>query len=245
MSQQRYLISFLISTLAFVLLGLLFLSLLQVEKILKAPSSQVIKVVLISPIKPVEKVTKPTPEPIEKEIVPPTPVVKKVEKPIIKKPKPKKIIKKVKPKKVVKKVVKKSKPKVVPKKRVIPTPKPHYSTPAPIVQKAPKVTVAPKVSSDNGRAKRAFLRNVRAKIIANKKYPKIALRRHIEGAVKVRFDITQYGQIANIRFINGKTVFHKSIRKTLERTFPIGIPNSMKGKLPISDVSVILHFNIK
>jgi protein TonB len=100
----------------------------------------------------------------------------------------------------------------------------------------------PKIKNDQYR--KAFLRDVRANIIANKKYPKLAKRRHIEGSVKVRFDITQTGEVTNIRFINGKRVFHKSIRKTLESTFPISIPNEVRAELPINDVSVVLHFNI-
>jgi protein TonB len=108
-----------------------------------------------------------------------------------------------------------------------------------------KATATPQPKVKNNYHKKAFLRNVRSKIIANKKYPKIAKRRHIEGSVKVRFDITKRGHVSNIRFINGKRVFQKSIRKTLERTFPMGIPANVKGELPIMNVSVVLHFNIR
>ena len=257
MSQRRYFTSFLMSTLAFLILGLLLLSLPEAEKKLAATPPQVIKISLLTPIKPIKKVIKPVTVPIPEVIVPPTPVVKKVvkpkpkEKPVVHKPKPKPKPKKV-IKKVVKKVVKKSKPKVVVKKRVIikkpakkivPVAQAVYHEPTPIVKA--KVVVAKKSSSDNGRAKKAFLRKIRAKIIANKKYPKIARRRHIEGSVKVRFDITAQGQVSNIRFINGKRVFQKSIRTTLARTFPVGIPSQMQNKLPISDVSVVLHFNLR
>ena len=118
--------------------------------------------------------------------------------------------------------------------------------PRPII-KPTRVAPPPKPKSvpNNAHAKRAFLQNVRAKIIANKKYPKLALRRHIESAVKVRFDITSSGGVSNIRCVNGKRIFYKSIRRTLERSFPINIPNEMKASLPIHDVSVVLHFNIR
>ncbi|HHD81934.1 MAG TPA: energy transducer TonB, partial [Campylobacterales bacterium] len=89
------------------------------------------------------------------------------------------------------------------------------------------------------------LQNVRSQLIANKKYPKIAKRRGIEGSVKVRFDITASGNVTNIRFLNGKTIFQKSIRKTLQETFPVAIPNNVKADLPISNVNVTLHFNIR
>ena len=285
MTRQRYRLSFLLSILIFLILGMVIFSLLEVEKRLQTPKKEhLVKVALLTLPKPVKKVT---PKPIEpKKVVPPAPPVvkekpkptpivkpkkiikkhkpKKVHKKIVKKvikkhkPKPKKIhkrvIKKPKPKpkrvhkKIVKKIIKKYKPKAIPKKVVeqpIIAPMPIRK---PIVRKAPKVIKStPKTSTqtDNGQAKRAFLQKIRSKIIANKKYPRIALRRHIESSVKVRFDITATGQVSNIRFVSGKRIFYKSIKKTLARTFPVGIPSDMRGKLPISDVSVVLHFNIR
>ena len=228
-----------------------------------------VKKVVPKPIEP-KKVVPSTP-PIVKEKPKPksTPKPKKV----VKKHKPKKVIKKhkpkSKPKKSVKKNVKKPKPKPIQKvhkrvvKRAKPKPKEVFeevivskqiikeSIPIaqPIVKTEPKVIKSIHKTSttpvDNSRAKRAFLQKVRSKIIANKKYPKIALRRHIESDVKVRFDITSTGQVSNIRFISGKRVFYKSIRATLAKTFPVAIPSNMRGQLPISDISVILHFNIR
>ncbi len=301
MTHQRYRLSFLLSILIFLILGMGVFSLLEVEKRLQAPKKEhIVKVALLNLCKP--PVKKVVPKPIvptvvpPKKIIPPAPIVKEKPKPkpivkpkkIIKKPKPKKVHKKIvkrvikkhkpklkktikkhkpkkihkrvikkpkpKPKKVHKKIVKKYKPKAIPKKiirevivpqRVVEEP---IIAPMPIIKKAPKVIKpTPKTSTptDNGRAKRAFLQKIRNKIIANKKYPRIALRRHIESSVKVRFDITATGQVSNIRFISGKRIFYKSIKKTLVRTFPVAIPSDMRGKLPISDVSVVLHFNIR
>ena len=219
---------------------------------------------------PVKKVIKKKP----KKIIPkPKKIIKKkiVKKKIIKKIKPKKVVKKkVVKKKVVKKRVVKKKvipkrivpKKVIPKKRVIQKPveeyipiappvytppAPVYVAPKPVVRPVlkPTIVATPQPVVKNNYHKKAFLRNVRSKIITNKKYPKIAKRRHIEGSVKVRFDITAHGHVTNIRFINGKRIFQKSIRKTLERTFPMGIPAEVRADLPLSDVSVVLHFNIR
>jgi len=262
MTHQHYRLSFLLSILIFLILGMGIFSLLEVEKRLQAPKKEhLVKVALLNLSKPVKKIVpKPIMPIVPKKVVSP-PIVKEKPKPKPI-PKPKKIIKKHKPKKVkpkkvhkkiVKKVIKKHKPKprkivkhiVVPKK-VLEEP---IIAPKHIVRREPKVIKStPKTSQptpDNGRAKRAFLQKIRNKIIANKKYPKIALRRHIESSVKVRFDITATGQVSNIRFISGKRIFYKSIKKTLARTFPVGIPSDMIGKLPISDVSVVLHFNIR
>ncbi len=115
------------------------------------------------------------------------------------------------------------------------------------IEKEPTpIYTAPKVETkvDIGESKRMFLSKIRSQIISNKRYPKKARRRHIEGSVKVRFDINEYGEVNNIRFINGKRIFQKSIRKTLERTFPVNIPSELQGELPISNISVTLNFNL-
>ena len=284
MTHKRYRLSFLLSTLISLIIGIGIFSLLNIEKRLQAPPKEhLVKVALLTLPKPIKKVAQKPIEP--KKIMPPTPpVVKEKPKPkhtpkkIVKKHKPKKVVKKhkPKPKKIIKKVIKKHKPKpqkihkkVIKKhkpkppqkvdkkivKKYKPKPKPAYEeviVPSqPIIRTQPKIvkeiTPAPKTytPTNNDRAKRAFLQKIRNKIIANKKYPKIALRRHIESDVKVRFDITATGQVSNIRFISGKRVFYKSIRTTLANTFPVAIPSNMRGQLPISDVSVVLHFNIR
>jgi len=254
----RYRLALLLSILIFLVLYSVYLSLPKVTKKLKNPKNSLIKVVLIVPVKPL-------PKPIQKVVIPPTPII---EKQIIKKPIIKKIIKKIKPKKIAKKV-KKIKPKKVVKKKIakkvkkiikrvvhqkvsVPKKVVYKQTPPPSNYAKPKF-VAKQITRptpiakhiDNTQDKKRFLHTIRQKIIANKKYPKLALRRHIEGDTKVRFDITSSGQVSNIRFISGKTLFHKSIRKTLQRTFPVNIPANMQGKLPIYDVSVTLHFNIR
>ena len=219
---------------------------------------------IVPPI-PVKKVEKKKPKKIIKKKI--------VKKKIIKKVKPKKVVKKVVKKKVIpKKVIRKpvethvppapvyvAPPPVIytpvetyvaPPPPVVKTyvpPAPVYVAPKPVIQQPVETYVppTPRPSVNNAHHKKAFLENVRSKIIANKKYPKMAKRRHIEGSVKVRFDITARGHVSNIRFINGKRIFHKSIRKTLESTFPMSIPPEVLGELPISDVSVVLHFNIR
>ncbi len=185
-------------------------------------------------------------------------VIKKSKKRVVKKKivkrkitKKKKTIKKrvIKKKVVKKKAIKKPAIKETIKEFVAPvTPHPH--TPKSTVVKStpksvPKASKPVQAQLKNDHHKKAFLRSVRSKIIANKKYPKIAKRRHIEGSVKVRFDITKSGNVSNIRFISGKRIFQKSIRKTLERTFPMSIPAKVQNQLPILDISVVLHFHIR
>ena len=100
------------------------------------------------------------------------------------------------------------------------------------------------IKEDKSIEKRAFLRRVRNQIINNKKYPKIALRRHIEGSVAVLFDIASNGSVSNIRFLNGKSILQKSVRKAVLHSFPIQVPNRLKSELPMYNISVTVNFKI-
>ncbi len=265
MTQIRYFNAFLLSSLTFVLLYAIYLVMPVQKKIVKPTPSKMIKIALVTPPKKlVKKVVKK--KLVKKKIIKkPKPKPKKVIKKIIKKKRviKKKVIKKHKPKKIIKKkIIKKKrveeyvetyvapapvyvapKPTVAPIQRYVPAPKPISQ---PIVQPTViKSTPMAQKAPHNNHNKKAFLRNVRSQIIANKVYPRIAKRRHIEGSVEVRFDITKSGNVSNIRFINGKSIFQKSIRKTLHQSFPMNIPANVKGALPLFDISVILHFNIR
>ena len=271
MSNHRYSLSFIISSILFTLVGFSFFLLAQKVEKPKQLSKSVIKIAIITPVvqKIIEKKTIP---PV---IVPPIPVPPKVQKKI----KPKKVIKKrvikkkivrkkiIKKRVVKKKVIKKKiiKKRVVKKKVVkqrvikktepkkvepiieevyIPTPTPKRVVRPVVRVPAPrKVPVQPK-HVDKSAEKRQFLSQVRSQIIANKKYPKMALRRHIQGAVKIKFDITVNGDVSNIRYINGKKILQKGARKAIEKSFPITIPSSLRSELPIKDIYLTIHFNI-
>jgi len=182
-----------------------------------------------------------------------------IKKRVVKKPRAKKVIKKkitkkrvihkkvVKAKKIKKKVIQRVEPII--EEVYIPTPPPREIVAIepivkPPVHIKPATVPQPKVKVDKSAEKREFLSQVRGKIIANKKYPKMALRRHIQGAVKVKFDITSSGNVSNIQFLNGKTILQKSVRKAVENSFPINIPNNLRSELPIHDIYITIHFNI-
>jgi len=258
MSKTRYGSSFLISSFIYFIVGLLSLSLLEKSKFLKKTQKTVIKIAIIHP----------TPKIVSKKVITPIipiPQPSSVTLPPKKKKKPKekqeqkkinknvikKLKSKAKPKKIIKRVIKKitPKPKVIPKKIVkesnpieyTPRPKKVINTVINTVT-THHVIVQPKI--DKSIEKRAFLNQVRTQIIANKKYSRIALRRHIEGSVKVKFDIMANGSVNNIRFVKGKTILQKSVRKSIIKSFPIPIPNILKDQLPMYNISVTVHFKI-
>lgn len=253
MSKTRYGSSFLISSFIYFIVGLLSLSLLEKSKFLKKTQKTVIKIAIIHPTPKIvsKKVITPileTPQPMV--TLPPKKrkkpkqkqEQKKINKKVIKKSKSKS-----KPKKIIKRVIKKitPKPKVIPKK-IVKESNPIEYTPRPkkVINTVitHHVIVQPRI--DKSIEKRAFLNQVRSQIIANKKYSRIALRRHIEGSVKVKFDIMANGSVNNIRFVKGKTILQKSVRKSIIKSFPIPIPNVLKDQLPMYNISVTVHFKI-
>jgi len=264
MTSFRYGFSFIISSLLYGALGYTFLVFLDVPKRLtKKTPEKVIKIAVISPkpkvIVPPVVVPKPPVVVPAKEIVKPKPKPKKVVKKPKPKPKPKKIIKKIKPKpkpkpkKVVHKKVIHKKKKIV--KKVKPIIEEEYFTPEPVevvkyvepqvIQAAPTPPKpAPTPKADKSAEKRAFLRIVRGQIKANKKYPKMALRRHMEGSVEVMFDIGANGNISNIRFLNGRSILQKSVRKAVIRSFPIPVPSYIRSEFPMYNISVTINFKI-
>ncbi|SFV63280.1 TonB-like [hydrothermal vent metagenome] len=197
-------------------------------------------------------------------------IIKKIKhKKVTKKRSRKKIIKKrvVKKRVIKKKVVKRIKHKKVEpiiEDVYIPTPQPKrvikHVVKAPIyreVHQEAKRVVEPVIKThvqkevytkpkivDKSAEKQRFLSQVRSQIIANKKYPRMALRRHIQGSVKIKFDITSNGDVSNIKYLNGKKILQKGARRAIEKSFPITIPISLRSELPIKDIYLTIHFNI-
>ncbi len=287
MSNYRYTISFILSSILFALIGFsIFIFAQRVERP-KELSKSVIKVSIITPIdkkiinkkKPILPLSIPKHHKIKKKIKHKYIYKKKKlhkRKVIHKRKLPKRNTKKrVNHKKVIHKIKSHKRVKPIIKKRYTPTPnkivyhkkvihkrkppkrvKPiieEIYTPPPqptrVIEKVVKAPTTRKIQRqpkkvDKSIEKRGFLSQVRSKIIANKRYPRVALRRHIQGSVKVKFDITANGDVTNICYINGKSILQKGARKAIEKSFPIDIPSSLRSELPINDIYLTIHFNI-
>jgi len=246
MTKSYYGFSLIISVVIYATLGLFVLAFLEIpKKFTKKPREKAIKIALITPAPKV--ITPPIiiPKP-PKEIIKPKKIIKKVIKKPKPKPKPKKIIKKPKPK--PKKIIKKKKAilkPIIKEEYFTPAPKKVYKYVEPQIIQAPRPPQpAEQPKADKSAEKRAFLRTVRSQIKNNKKYPKMALRRHIEGSVGVIFDIGTNGSVSNIRFQNGKSILQKSVRKAVTRSFPINIPSNISNEFPMYNISVTIHFKI-
>lgn len=241
MSSFRYGSSFIISSALYAGLGYSLLALTQIPKVAEKKTEKVIKVAILAPT---PKVVAPVPLPAV--IVPPKkvekPKPKKVVKKVIKKPKPKpkKIVKKVKPKPKPKKVIEEVYEEIYTEPIITET---TYTAPTPQLVKqrvAQAVVTTPQM--DLGAKKRAFLNKVRHAIHANKKYPKMAKRRNIQGTVHAIFDIQSNGTAINMRLSGASDILQKAVRKSILRSFPFSIPSELREKFPMVDVSVNVDF---
>ncbi|HHD72527.1 MAG TPA: TonB family protein, partial [Epsilonproteobacteria bacterium] len=111
---------------------------------------------------------------------------------------------KPKPVKKIKKQAKKLKPKLANKK---------------VVKKSQKSRAASSRQQFR-RGENALLLRVRASIIRNKKYPRAAIKRNIQGRVKVVFDIEKNGRVSHIRVSGGSKLLQRAARKSVSRSFP-------------------------
>ncbi len=176
---------------------------------------------------------------IEEESVEPKPIVEKpieeklIEKPIVEKPI-------LKPTPTPKPQLLKPKPKIKPKKKL---------KTKPIAQKKP---ISPKPSQTSQQSNKAqqstakeknrFFAQIRAKIDKYKTYPRNAIRRGMEGGVRVSFVILPDGNVADI-VIDGSDIFHTSIKNAIGRAFPISVKDSPVS-LPES-VSFTIFFKLR
>ncbi|MEA3419008.1 MAG: energy transducer TonB [Campylobacterota bacterium] len=232
---SRQLSSFLLTVLAYTIAGAALFMLTISSKQTPAPEECVIKVALITPapvVKPEpEPVPEPEPEPApepepkpEPEPVPepkPEPELAPEPEPVPEpKPEPK-------PKPKPKKIIKKSKPKPLERK----------------VRK--KSTSASASKSVTANLKQKFLGRVRSTIIRNKKYPRAAIKRNIQGRVRVSFDIQKNGTVSNIRVSGASPMLQRAAKKSIRRSFPVAVPKKLKGEMPLRNVSINLDFKLK
>lgn len=175
------------------------------------------------PKKPEKKIEKPKPklkeEPKPKEqLKKPTP-----------KPKPKNVIKNPEPRKeplkTISKEVKKEKKKIEVKKE---EPKKNQPKKEPVLKQNNVLKTNSNEVYNNNRKKASskgeqikYFNKIKTLINKNKTYPKMALRRGIEGKVKVKLQISKDGELLNIINLDGHKLFKKSIKKNINSIFPI------------------------
>jgi len=64
----------------------------------------------------------------------------------------------------------------------------------------------------------------------NKYYPRMAIKRGIEGIVKIEFTISKTGELLSFKIIEGKSIFKKSIQNAVKKSFPLKPPKGVLSK---------------
>ena len=239
MSKYRYWISFLVTTLFYILLAVTLLYFQQNIYISdKKPAEKTIHLSLSAYAAPVTKEAKNRVKekiPLQAE-TPNSPVVKNIIKPTLA-TLPKKEAQKrqaVKPKQVKKKTSAKKKPQIrkVPKKKKV------------LKKQNVNRHGAGKIRKQQSLAKHRerFLSKIRETINQNKHYPAVAKRRRIQGSVRVQFTILSNGDIGNMK-LSGAKFFYKSAKKAVKSAFPVSVKN-ISISLP-KTVTITLHYRLK
>ena len=187
-------------------------------------------------IPPVEEVEE---EIIEEEIVEEEPLVEPeiIEEPVIEEEPETEIIEEVIPEPIVEKEIPKPKVKKPIKKKIKKKVKKKK-----VKKKKQKKVVSSVASKSSPAQKNKFLAQIRANINKHKSYPRIAKKRRMQGAVKVKFTILSSGKVGHIS-IDGPKVFHNSARDAVKCAFPINAKNAPIS-LPMS-VNITLRYQIR
>ena len=100
------------------------------------------------------------------------------------------------------------------------------------------------ISTDELEAqKNVFLQELRETIKRNKIYPRIARVRAIQGEVSLVFYVLSDGSLVNVDIISGRKMFHKAIKKAIEKSSPIvNAPDIFTYPL---EVSLKISFRLK
>ncbi len=72
-----------------------------------------------------------------------------------------------------------------------------------------------------------FFAKLREAINKNKHYPRTARRRNIQGEVTVKFLLLSNGSVKKIAFVKGHSIFKKSVKSAIEKSFPISVKDAL------------------
>jgi len=220
---NRYIKSFSLAAILYIGIFVSFLYSFENESTLQnkqIKSEELVKFTIIQESAPelIKKVVVKKTKPIIQKVVKKEKTTKKI-KPIEKKKKEiiKKIVKKeiIKKEKQIKKIIPKKSETIV-KKQI----KKNKST----------VTNNKKHLEDNHRKKmiqQKYYSSIKEAINKNKSYPRVAVKRGIEGMVKIKFTISKFGELISFNIIEGKRVFKNSISNAVKNSFPLTPPKGI------------------
>ncbi|MDY0121587.1 MAG: TonB family protein [Sulfurimonas sp.] len=217
-AKQRYISSFLLSSLFyFLLLGMLYFSLLNTEEPFKAQKEEASRISLSMMIYQ-------EPKPLPKQKVQKKPIVEKKQtpKPVAKKALP------LPPQKIEK--VQEQKPVLEqePIKEEMQTQEKLQEETQALERRKQKEAELLLVAKQEREAKQnLFVQELRDRINKNKSYPMTARRRGIEGSIEMQFYLLENGHVKDIRYLSGKTLFENSAIEAIQKSFPMDVDNKL------------------
>jgi len=224
---NRYLKSFTLAAILYIGIFVSFLysfddkSTLQTKQI---KSEELVKFTIIQESAPklVKKVAEKKPKPIVKKMVKKEKATKKI-KPIVKKKKEiiKKTVKKIVKKQIIKKV--KHVKKIVHKKSETIVKKQIKKNKSKVTKKENNLEEI----KQNKLNQKKYYTTIKEAINKNKSYPRVAVKRGIEGMVKIKFTISKFGELVSFHIVDGKKIFKKSISNAIRNSFPLTPPKGV------------------
>lgn len=217
-TKQRYISSFLLSSLFyFLLLGMLYFSLLNTEEPFKAQKEELSRISLSTMIYQ-------EPKPLPKQNVQKKPIVEKKQtpKPVVKKALP------LPPQKIEK--VQEQEPvleKELIKEELQTQEKLQEETQALERRKQKEAELLLVAKQEREAKQNLFVQELRDRINKNKSYPMTARRRGIEGSIEMQFYLLENGQVKDIRYLSGKTLFENSAIEAIQKSFPMDVDNKL------------------
>jgi len=172
-------------------------------------------------------------------------VEKKPHKKIVKKEIPKKVIEK---KYITKKILPKKKKEIIKKveKIVKKEQKKSYQLEKKQIRKNDTTVKNEKQIIDNTKQNKQniqiYYSQIKERINTNKSYPKMAIKRGIEGVVKVQFTISKNGELLSFHIIEGKRIFKKSISEAVKNSFPLTPPKNLLTKN--TSLSLMINYRL-
>ena len=87
-----------------------------------------------------------------------------------------------------------------------------------------------------------YYSQIKQTIDKNKFYPKVAVRRGIQGEVKIQFTISKDGELLSYKILDGEKIFFNSISEAIQNSFPLAPPTDLfTSNL---DLKLTLHYKL-
>jgi protein TonB len=108
----------------------------------------------------------------------------------------------------------------------------------------PPVSTSPAQKALLTSLKQQYLQTIAAHLEKHKYYPRSARRRHIEGKVRVSFELLENGDIINLQISSGHPTLQKATRKSINNALPLPPIPEQLASLDTIDIEYAMQFSL-